>query len=74
MVQTPVDTLNSLQGVSSVCVAHMREIVKLESTAGTGYYYTATRNKKAQGGKLEVMKYDPKVRKHVKFVEKKISK
>ncbi|MBN8222636.1 MAG: 50S ribosomal protein L33 [Spirochaetes bacterium] len=52
----------------------MREIVKLESTAGTGYYYTATRNKKAQGGKLEVMKYDPKARKHVKFVEKKISK
>jgi large subunit ribosomal protein L33 len=52
----------------------MREIVKLESTAGTGYYYTATRNKKAQGGKLEVMKYDPKVRKHVKFIEKKVSK
>ncbi len=52
----------------------MREIVKLESTAGTGYFYTTTRNKKAQGGKLEVMKYDPKIRKHVKFVEKKASK
>ena len=63
-----------LHPVSAGIIAPMREIVKLESTAGTGYYYTATRNKKAQGGKLEVMKYDPKARKHVKFVEKKISK
>ena len=52
----------------------MREIIKLESTAGTGYFYTTTKNKKLQAGKLEVMKYDPKVRKHVKFVEKKVSK
>lgn len=52
----------------------MREVVKLESTAGTGFFYTTTRNKKAQGGKLEVMKYDPKIRKHVKFIEKKASK
>jgi len=52
----------------------MREIIKLESTAGTGYFYTTTKNKKLQQGKLEVMKYDPKVRKHVKFVEKKVSK
>lgn len=48
----------------------MREIVKLESTAGTGFFYMTTRNKKAQGGKLEVMKYDPKIRKHVKSITK----
>ncbi|MES0491335.1 MAG: 50S ribosomal protein L33 [Leptospirales bacterium] len=52
----------------------MREIIKLESTAGTGYFYTTTKNKRAHTEKMEVRKYDPKVRKHVKFVEKKISK
>lgn len=52
----------------------MRDILKLESTAGTGYFYTFTKNKKKQQGKLEVKKFDPVVRKHVKFVEKKISK
>lgn len=52
----------------------MREIVKLESTAKTGFFYTTTKNKKKQTGKIEVNKYDPVIRKHVKFVEKKISK
>lgn len=52
----------------------MREIMKLESSAGTGHYYTFTKNKKKQQGKLEVMKFDPVVRKHVKYVEKKITK
>ena len=52
----------------------MRELIKLESTAGTGYFYTASKNKKLQGGKLEVKKFDPKARKHVIFKEKKLSK
>jgi large subunit ribosomal protein L33 len=52
----------------------MREIIKLESTAGTGFFYTITKNKKNQTEKLERKKYDPKVRKHVLFVEKKITK
>ncbi|MBI3396036.1 MAG: 50S ribosomal protein L33 [Spirochaetia bacterium] len=52
----------------------MRELVKLESTAGTGYFYVASRNKKKTTEKLEVIKYDARARKHVKFVEKKISK
>ncbi len=52
----------------------MREIIKLESTAKTGFYYTTTKNKKKQTGKLELKKYDPIVKKHVLFVEKKITK
>jgi len=52
----------------------MLEIIKMESTAGTGYFYTTTKNKKTHSGKLERKKYDPVVRKHVLFVEKKISK
>ncbi len=52
----------------------MRDKVKLVSTAGTGYFYTTKKNKKTTTGKLEFKKYDPKVRKHVLFKEKKISK
>mgnify|MGYP001349205513 CR=1 FL=1 len=51
-----------------------REKFKLESTAGTGYYYTTAKNKQNTPDKMERMKYDPVVRKHVRFVEKKIKK
>lgn len=52
----------------------MREIVKLASTAGTGFYYTTTKNRKLAKGKLELRKYDPVARKHVVFKEKPIGK
>ncbi|HMQ11387.1 MAG TPA: 50S ribosomal protein L33 [Oligoflexia bacterium] len=53
----------------------MREIVYLLSTAGTGYFYTTMRNKRTSTEKLKIKKYDPKVRKHVVFIEdKKLSK
>ena len=32
----------------------MREIIRLESTAGTGYNYYTTRNKKQQTDKLQL--------------------
>ncbi len=50
----------------------MREKIKLVSTAGTGYYYTTTKNKRTTPDKLEFKKYDPIVRKHVIFKEAKI--
>ncbi len=50
----------------------MREKIKLVSTAGTGYYYTTTKNKRTTPEKLELKKYDPVVRKHVLFREAKI--
>ncbi|HVO51139.1 MAG TPA: 50S ribosomal protein L33 [Thermoanaerobaculia bacterium] len=50
----------------------MREKIKLVSTAGTGYFYTISKNKKIHQDKMEVSKYDPKVRKHVPFKESKI--
>ncbi len=50
----------------------MREKIKLVSSAGTGYYYTTTKNRKLSTEKLKFMKYDPKVRKHVEFVEEKL--
>ena len=49
-----------------------REKIKLESSAGTGHFYTTTKNKRTKPEKMEIMKFDPKVRKHVAFKETKI--
>ncbi|ALT77438.1 large subunit ribosomal protein L33 [Paucibacter oligotrophus] len=49
-----------------------REKIKLESTAGTGHFYTTDKNKKTTTGKLEFMKFDPKARKHVLYKEIKL--
>ena len=47
-------------------------LVKLVSTAGTGYYLVKKRNPKTLTEKLSFRKYDPKARKHVEFKEAKI--
>ncbi len=47
-------------------------LVKLVSTAGTGYYYVKKRNPRKQPEKLAFKKYDPVVRKHVEFKEQKL--
>ena len=49
-----------------------REKIKLESSAGTGHFYTTTKNKQKTPDKLELKKYDPRVRKHVLFKETKL--
>ncbi len=50
----------------------MSEKIKLVSSAGTGYFYTTTKNKKLSREKLRLKKYDPKIRRHVEFVEEKM--
>ncbi|MCS6997599.1 MAG: 50S ribosomal protein L33 [Casimicrobiaceae bacterium] len=50
----------------------MREKIKLESTAGTGHFYTTTKNKKKTTEKLVLKKFDPVVRKHVEYKETKL--
>lgn len=50
----------------------MRDLIKLVSTAGTGHYYTTSKNKKNTPDKLVMKKYDPVVRKHVEYKEAKI--
>jgi|TARA_A100001037_G_C14642123_1_gene410638 large subunit ribosomal protein L33 len=47
-------------------------VIKLLSTADTGYYYVAKKNPRTQTEKLEFRKYDPIARKHVMFKEAKI--
>jgi large subunit ribosomal protein L33 len=50
----------------------MREKIKLESTAGTGHFYTTTKNKKNTPDKMEMKKFDPVARKHVAYKETKL--
>ena len=50
----------------------MRDKIKLVSSAGTGHFYTTTKNKRNMPGKMEIRKFDPKVRKHVIYKEAKI--
>jgi large subunit ribosomal protein L33 len=50
----------------------MREKIKLESSAGTGHFYTTAKNKKTMPGKLELKKFDPVARKHVMYKEIKL--
>jgi large subunit ribosomal protein L33 len=45
----------------------MREKIKLESSAGTGHFYTTTKNKRTTPEKIEITKFDPVARKHVKY-------
>jgi len=47
-------------------------LVKLLSQAGTGYFYVARKNPRKLPQKLEFMKYDPRVRRHVLFSEVKL--
>ncbi len=46
-------------------------VVKMESTAGTGYFYTTTKPIKAEY-KLALRKHDPIVNRHVLFKETKM--
>jgi large subunit ribosomal protein L33 len=49
-----------------------RELIRLVSSAGTGFFYTTSKNRKRTPDKLVFKKYDPVVRKHVEFKESKI--
>ena len=46
--------------------------IKLISSADTGFSYVTKKNPRTKPEKLDLMKYDPKVRKHVLFKESKI--
>ncbi|WMQ74067.1 MAG: 50S ribosomal protein L33 [Sodalis sp.] len=50
----------------------VREKIKLVSSAGTGHFYTTTKNKRTKPEKMELKKFDPVVRRHVIYKEAKI--
>jgi large subunit ribosomal protein L33 len=47
----------------------VRPVIKLRSTAGTGYTYVTRKNRRNNPDRLVLKKYDPVVRKHVDFRE-----
>ncbi len=50
----------------------MREKIRMNSTAGTGHFYTTDKTKRTTPDKLEMKKYEPVARKHVIYKEGKI--
>lgn len=49
-----------------------RDKIRLNSSAGTGHFYTTDKNKTNTPDKMEIKKFDPVVRKHVMYKEGKI--
>jgi large subunit ribosomal protein L33 len=47
-------------------------LIKLVSSADTGYFYVTKKNPRTKTEKMELRKYDPIARKHVAFKESKI--
>ncbi|MCR6482106.1 50S ribosomal protein L33 [Amycolatopsis sp. OK19-0408] len=47
----------------------IRPIIKLRSTAGTGFTYVTKKNRRNNPDRLVLRKYDPVARKHVEFKE-----
>lgn len=48
------------------------QLIKMVSTADTGYFYVAKKNPRTLTEKLQLKKYDPVARKHVIFKESKM--
>ncbi|EDY45116.1 50S ribosomal protein L33 [Streptomyces sp. SPB074] len=47
----------------------LRPIIKLRSTAGTGYTYVTRKNRRNDPDRLVLRKFDPVVNRHVAFRE-----
>ncbi|OBF08461.1 50S ribosomal protein L33 [Mycobacterium sp. 852002-10029_SCH5224772] len=47
----------------------IRHLVKLRSTAGTGYTYITCKNRRNDPDRLVLRKYDPVARRHADFRE-----
>ena len=49
-----------------------KRIVRLVSSTGSGHFYTTLKNRSSPD-RLQLMRYDPKARRHALYVEKKDS-
>ena len=47
----------------------VRPIIKLKSTAGTGFTYVTRKNRRSTPDRLVLRKFDPVVRRHEEFKE-----
>ncbi|MFT6387039.1 MAG: large subunit ribosomal protein L33 [Cellvibrionaceae bacterium] len=50
----------------------MSDLIRLNSSAGTGHFYTTRKNKRTMPEKMKIKKFDPVARKHVMYNEGKI--
>lgn len=49
--------------------SEIRPIIKLRSTAGTGFTYVTRKNRRNDPDRMVLKKFDPIVRRHVEFRE-----
>ncbi|MFJ1622824.1 50S ribosomal protein L33 [Streptomyces sp. NPDC088190] len=47
----------------------LRPVVRLRSTAGTGFTYVTRKNRRNEPDRMVLRKYDPHIREHVDFRE-----
>jgi large subunit ribosomal protein L33 len=57
------------QGMSRSTRSTLRPVIKLRSTAGTGYTYVTRKSRRNDPGRLVIRKYDPVTGRHVEFRE-----
>lgn len=55
--------------VPSMSRSTFRPVIKLRSTAGTGYTYVTRKSRRNDPDRLVVRKYDPVIGRHVEFRE-----
>ena len=60
---------NKQKGITMAKSADIRPVITLRSTAGTGATYTTTKNRRNTPDRLELLKFDPVLRKRVIFKE-----
>ena len=52
-----------------MAASELRPVIKLRSTAGTGFTYVTRKNRRNNPDRLRLRKYDPIARKHDEFRE-----
>ena len=69
-----LDTVSANRGADGITTMAKPSslLVKLVSTADTGYYYVTKKNPRNMTEKMVQRKYDPIAKKHVEFKEGKI--
>ncbi|CAM5235774.1 Large ribosomal subunit protein bL33 OS=Streptomyces glaucescens OX=1907 GN=rpmG PE=3 SV=1 [Streptomyces glaucescens] len=55
--------------IAAMARNELRPVIKLRSTAGTGYTYVTRKNRRNDPDRMTLRKYDPVVGRHVDFRE-----
>lgn len=55
--------------LSGMASNELRPVIKLRSTAGTGFTYVTRKNRRNDPDRLQLRKYDPVAGRHVMFRE-----